>query len=177
MRRDSGLGLGPALHLPEVAHCNDEASVMTQGRSRGFTLVELLVVMAIIGVLAAIAIPAYQGVRERAMIAAAISEIAVLQQEITEFWLINDRFPTGLAEIGRGQNTDPWGRPYRYLNHTGASTGAKRKDRFLVPVNSDYDLYSVGSNGTTVPPFPPAASQDDVVRANNGGFIGLASTF
>lgn len=145
--------------------------------ARGFTLIELLVAMSIVGVLAAIAIPTFQGLRERAMVAAAIAEIASMQQEITEFWLINDRYPTSLTEVGLAGSTDPWGRPYRYLDHTGASNGAKRKDRFLVPVNSDFDLYSMGANGLTVVPFPPPASQDDIVRANNGGYIGLASEF
>lgn len=143
----------------------------------GFTLIELLVVMTIIGVIAGIALPSYRGVRERAQVAAAISEIASLQQEITEFSLLNDRLPTDLSEIGRGADLDPWGRAYAYGNHALISDGAKRKDRFLVPVNSDYDLYSIGPDGLSAPPFTAGQSRDDVVRANNGGFIGLAEAF
>ena len=149
-----------------------------KGRAaRGFTLIELVVVVVITGVLAAIAVPSYQGMRERAQIAAAISEIASLQQEITEFRLLNNRYPTSLAEIGRDADLDPYGRPYSYLNHDGASDGAKRKDRFLVPVNTDYDLYSLGPDGLTAAPFTAGESRDDIVRANNGGFIGLAEIF
>jgi general secretion pathway protein G len=148
------------------------------GRPRhGFTLIELLVVMTILGVIAAIALPSFRGVRERALVTAAIAEISSIQQEITEFHLLNGRLPAGLAEVGRGADLDPWGRPYRYLDHAGATTGQKRKDRFLVPVNSDYDLYSAGADGATQPPFPPMPSRDDVVRANNGGFVGLAASF
>jgi len=146
-------------------------------RWSGFTLIELVVVVTIVGVLASIAIPSFQGMRERAQIVAAISDIAVLSQELTEFELINNRFPNSLAEAGLGGRLDPWGNPYQYLNHEGASNGPKRKDRFLVPVNSDYDLYSMGPDGTSVAAFPAGPSRDDIVRANNGGFIGLASVF
>lgn len=52
-----------------------------------------------------------------------------------------------------------------------------RKDRNLVPINSDYDLYSAGHDGATLPPLLAPVSRDDVIRANNGGFIGLASDF
>ena len=49
-----------------------------------------------------------------------------------------------------------------------------RKDRFLVPINSTYDLYSVGKDGKTVAALTAKASKDDIVRANDGAFIGLA---
>lgn len=133
--------------------------------------------MTIIGVLAGIAVPSFQGVRERAQIAVAISDIGSLSQQISEFYLLNDRYPADLSELGDGADLDPWGRPYQYLNHEGASTGAKRKDRFLVPVNSDYDLYSMGPDGASFPPFTAGPSLDDIVRANNGGFIGVAESY
>lgn len=143
----------------------------------GFTLIELMIVMVIISVLAGIALPSYQGIRERAQIAAAVAEIANLQQEITEFRLLNDRLPTGLAEIGRGEDLDPWGRPYEFADHDVIAAGERRMDRFLVPVNTDYDLYSLGPDGASAAPFTAAASRDDIVRANNGGFIGEAVLF
>ena len=62
----------------------------------------------------------------------------------------------------------------------GGSTnvmGQARKDRFLVPLNSDYDLYSAGKDGESAPPLGAAQSRDDVVRANNGAYIGLASGY
>ena len=49
-----------------------------------------------------------------------------------------------------------------------------RKDRFLVPINSCYDLYSMGKDGQSVPPLTAKASWDDIVRANDGAFVGLA---
>ena len=55
--------------------------------------------------------------------------------------------------------------------------GEVRKDRNLVPINTDYDLYSAGPDGNSVPPLTAAASRDDIVRANDGRFIGKAEEY
>jgi len=47
----------------------------------------------------------------------------------------------------------------------------------MVPVNSDYDLYSMGSDGKSRPPFTARASLDDIVRASNGGYVGPVADF
>jgi general secretion pathway protein G len=60
---------------------------------------------------------------------------------------------------------------------TVKGNGKKRKDRNLVPLNSDYDLYSQGPDGNSVSPLTAAASQDDIIRANNGGFVGKAEDY
>ncbi len=52
-----------------------------------------------------------------------------------------------------------------------------RKDRFLHPINSDYDLYSMGKDGRTTEALTAKMSHDDIIRANDGGFVGLASQF
>jgi general secretion pathway protein G len=72
---------------------------------------------------------------------------------------------------------DPWGRPYRYLELSAANPGDVRRDKNLVPINTDFDLYSVGKDGETVTPLTAQKSRDDVVRANNGAFIGLAENY
>ena len=145
--------------------------------TRGYTLIELLVVMVLIGILASIALPTFRDLRIRAEIANAVGEISAIQQEITEFSILNNRLPNNLSEIGRDGELDPWGRSYVYLNHASAAEAEKRKDRFLVNVNADYDLYSLGPDGATQPPFTDATAWDDVVRANDGGFVGLAEVF
>ena len=58
-----------------------------------------------------------------------------------------------------------------------ASKGKPRKDRFLHPINSDYDLYSMGKDGESVEPLTAKKSHDDVIRANDGSFVGLAVEF
>ena len=146
---------------------------------RGFTLIELLIVTVIIGSLASLAMPNFARVVERARIVRAIGDIKVIQQSITEFEIIENRYPVTLNELGLGPKFDPWGNAYVYLLHDPPpkKTPGSRKDRCLVPVNSDYDLYSVGIDGESVAAFTAKASWDDVVRANDGGFVGLAEDF
>lgn len=52
-----------------------------------------------------------------------------------------------------------------------------RKDHSLVPINSDYDLYSMGPDGKSQAPLTANASRDDIIRANNGAFYGKASNY
>jgi general secretion pathway protein G len=150
----------------------------TNGRCKGFTLIEIMVVVAIMGTLSAIAIPAYSRFVEKAKITKAIAEIRILSQEISVFTADGEPFPDTLNDIGRGGLLDPWGNPYQYLNYaTAKGNGAIRKDRSLHPLNSDYDLYSMGEDGKSSPPITSKNSQDDVIMAGDGRFIGLASNY
>jgi general secretion pathway protein G len=145
---------------------------------RGFSLVEVMLVLAILGTIAAISLPVYTAALQRARIARAIGDIKALDTDLRIQQVLKGKLPTTLAEIGREQLRDPWGNPYRYLNFESAKgKGAMRKDRFLVPINSDFDLYSMGPDGETVPPLNAKVSRDDIVRANDGGFVGLASEY
>ncbi len=154
----------------------------------GVTLIEMLIVIAIIGTVLAIALPVLQAVVDQARVARAIGDIGAVQTDIATYEAGGKGLPESLATIGRASLVDPWGNSYQYLNFelaTSGGGGAKgrgkggspagaRKDRFLVPINSTYDLYSMGKDGNTVPPLTAANSKDDIVRANDGGFIGLA---
>jgi general secretion pathway protein G len=135
--------------------------------------------IAIVAVVLAIAIPSYQAGRDRLDIAQAQSEILDMSNKIDKFFLSNHRYPNDLSEVNLSDLKDPWNRAYQYLNirALGNGVGGARKDKKLVPVNSDYDLYSMGKDGETVAPFTAKKSFDDVVRANNGKFIGLAKDY
>jgi general secretion pathway protein G len=138
----------------------------------------VLIVIVIVLTIAAIAIPNLMSALDAARIARAVSEIDTLEDEITLYLTINGQFPASLAQIGYGGLLDPWGNPYQYLNHaTMKGNGQARKDRFLVPLNSDYDLYSMGKDGTSVSPLTAKSSQDDIIRASDGSYVGLASQF
>ena len=67
--------------------------------------------------------------------------------------------------------------PQRGDHRNAPIEGAVRKDGKINALNTDYDLYSVGADGESVAPLSASASKDDVIRALNGGFIGLASNF
>jgi len=146
---------------------------------RGFTLVEVLLVTVIVGILASMATPQLQRALEKAKIAAAIGDIDAIGWDIVEYELGNAVFPTSLAAVGWGSRLDPWGNPYEYLKIKGTSggRGQMRKDRFLVPINSDFDLYSMGPDGKSASPLTAKISHDDIVRANDGGFVGVAADY
>ena len=216
--------------------------------SGGFTLIELMLAVAIIGTLSSLAIPTYVGFIEKARVARTVAELNGLAMEIRGYAISTEQYPDSLAQIGRSSTwLDPWGNPYQYYriecgtvligrldnlespvigsagpilpasiflspveahvsfavdegDHQGlihltagagdggaggaggggppcGGIGGARKDRFLVPINSDFDLYSMGVDGESVGPLTAIKSHDDIIRANDGGYYGLASNF
>ncbi len=146
----------------------------------GFTMIEIVIVLALLAIIFGLAIPAYQNALDDAKTAQAIGDIKALESEIAMYEIRNRTLPLTLADAGRGEMLDPWGIPYEYVVFAtlpGNGNGGKRKDRNLVPINSSYDLYSKGPDGDSVSPLTAAKSQDDIVRANDGAFIGRASDY
>ena len=121
-------------------------------RRSAFTLIEIMLVVIIIGILAAMALPRLTGQSEEARVATAKAEVnSTISLALDIFELHNGRFPTteeGLAALRNNPGNlaswkgpylkkdpvDPWGRPYAY--------------RAPGEHNNDYDLYSKGSDGT-----------------------------
>jgi general secretion pathway protein G len=118
-------------------------------RSFGCTLIELLLVMTIIAILAAIVVPRFVGQGEKAKIKAAMQGISNIKTALATFEIENSRFPTSeeglnalvtnpgnLPDWSQSLTTvpqDPWGRAYVY--------------RCPGSNNTDYDLYSTGPSG------------------------------
>ena len=122
-------------------------------RHSGFTLIEVMIVIVILGVLAALIVPKVMGRPDEARIAAAKQDIATIMQALKLYKLDSRRYPTteqGLAALVQRPTlapvpeswtaggyleklpNDPWGNPYRYL-----SPG----------LNAEIDVMSLGADG------------------------------
>lgn len=155
--------------------------------SWGFTLVEVMLVVAILGILLGIATISYSRYIEKTEAQEAVAQIREIEQSLEMYKLINYEYPANLTAIGKGNLKDPWGNPYRYTRIEPPDPKSKkdepanlkdlRKDRNEHPINTDYDLYSMGKDGKTNLPITSHNSQDDVIRAKNGAFVGLVSDY
>jgi general secretion pathway protein G len=148
------------------------------GRHAGYTLIELMLGVMVVAILAVLATTSYQSYRDRADLIRAVADIGHVSALVNKFQLDNRAFPASLGDVGADALLDPWGHPYQYVNHDEPRTrGQWRRDKNIVPINSDFDVFSMGKDGVSRPPMTAAASRDDIVRANNGAFIGLASDY
>jgi general secretion pathway protein G len=148
-------------------------------RRLGFTLVELAIALAILGVLGALSLNQYLAYIERVRVARTVIELKDITAQLDPIAFEGGRLPTTLADIGLGGRKDPWGRPYSYLKIRDNPIGftKSRKDQFLVPLNTDYDLYSQGKDRQSQTSITHRFSLDDVLRANDGAFLGLAAKY
>ena len=135
-------------------------------------------VCALIGTLSALAGTVGIQALKRARITRAIGDLRTLDTDIRIYEVRHKKYPATLADVRLVIPKDPWGRPYVYtdLSQKG-SKGKARKDHKLNPINADFDLYSVGEDGKTSTPVTAASSKDDVIRAREGAYLGLASEF
>lgn len=148
---------------------------MLTSLQRGLTLIEIMVTVAILSVIGALAVPIYENYVTEARIQTAIQDIRQMELILNDLYLDDDP-PATLAAAGLSL-VDPWGNPYQYLwlrGNPASVSGSRRRDKSMNPVNSDYDLYSMGADGQTSAQFVASKARDDVVRADDGDFVGLA---
>lgn len=146
----------------------------------GFTLLELMFAAGVAAVVSILAIGQYTQYIDRSRNAAAQADIVLMETMILRYQSDHDgALPDSLAQIGRGALLDPWQRPYHYTRLAGVkgSKGSARKDKRLNPLNTDYDLFSAGKNGVFKSQVSQKDSLDDVIRARDGAYIGVARDF
>lgn len=149
--------------------------------SEGFTLIELLVVITILGILAAIALPRIFDAIEVAKQTKAIADMRNLDKQIQIYYTLNSEWPSEWGNVNAGpMPRDPWGNFYVYTRHENLgllSLVFFRTDGPIVNINTDYDLYSKGPDGESIANILLGVSLDDIVRANDGSFFGLAKEY
>lgn len=116
-------------------------------RQRGFSLIEIMVVVVIVGILAALIVPNLMDRPDQARAVAARQDIGTLMQALKLYRLDNGRYPDntqglqalrGVGQAGNGRvyldhlPDDPWGTPYQYLNPG---------------VHGEIDVFSFGADG------------------------------
>lgn len=87
-------------------------------RVSGFTLIEMMIVVAIIGILASLAIPKYGKYMEKTRVVSAQGEMRSITTVLEEYNIENARYPESLddeeLELPQKYLTDPWDMPYNY---------------------------------------------------------------
>ena len=144
---------------------------------KGFTLIEIIIAITITAISSVIASVSYQDHIESRNISKAVSQIAHVATILDNYIHKNKHYPDSLADIGLDDLLDPWENPYQYSIAEDPCADISRKDHNISTLNTDYDLYSMGKDGTSVSLLSDKTSRDDVIRANNGNYIGLATGY
>jgi len=146
---------------------------------RGFTLLELIMVVALIAVLATLSIPSYTNLKNSAKNGRCKAEIRTIEKVILASFTDKGRLPATLSVAGpEAAINDPWGHPYVYFDIADAGgAGTPYIDFNTQNLNTDFDLYSMGQDGDTAHDLTVdpshVKSYDDIVRCNDGASVEL----
>ncbi|BAO43531.1 pilin [Thiolapillus brandeum] len=113
-------------------------------KQQGFTLIELMIVVAIVGILAAIAIPAYKDYTVRAKVSECAATLSACKASVTEFYNSKTHFPANVTSSGCSTNASQW-----CQNLTVSNAGAMTvvvKAATGVPANCNLVLTAATAN-------------------------------
>jgi general secretion pathway protein G len=137
-----------------------------------------MIAVLLIGIFLALALPYYGDHLKTVKILQATTDITGNEAVVETYRVLhNNALPDSWSDIPAARSIDPWGRPYVYYNIEANGKGHARKDHALNPLNTDYDMYSLGPDGVTKPQITQNDSVDDILRASDGGYVGIASGF
>ncbi len=142
----------------------------------GFTFAEMLLATACLAISAGAAVPGVASHLQQTRIERATQDIVAIEGSLERFRAAHHALPDSLAELDSPVPLDPWGRPYEYVKFATRGLTEQRAYHNL-PLNTEYDLYSRGGDGLTDPRLNSESGRDDVVRARDGEFVGLAANF
>ncbi|HEZ8475025.1 TPA: pilin, partial [Neisseria gonorrhoeae] len=94
---------------------------------KGFTLIELMIVIAIVGILAAVALPAYQDYTARAQVSEAILLAEGQKSAVTEYYLNNGKWPENNGDAGVASSSSIIGKYVESVTVTNGVVTAKMK--------------------------------------------------
>lgn len=154
---------------------------MTSKRSSqaGYTITELMIVIALVALLSSFAIPAFNGYIDDAKVSSAVGDMGRIVLEIEKYRTNNnDQLPPTLGDLNLDSIKDPWDKNYKYVPVTDpGDLSAMRQKPGVGTLNRDYDLLSRGPDGMSARNITKSKALDDIIRANNGAYMGLAEDY
>ncbi|NRA71555.1 MAG: type II secretion system major pseudopilin GspG [Gammaproteobacteria bacterium] len=126
---------------------------MNKNKQQGFTLLEIMVVIVILGILASMVLPSLFGNKEKAERQKVVSDITTLSSAMDMYRLDNSRYPTtdqGLEALVSKPDADPVPRDYReegYINRVPTDPWGNEYLLLSPGENGKYDLFSPGLDG------------------------------
>lgn len=146
-------------------------------RPAGLTAIEVSAALAVVAIVGSIFNAGYFGWRDRQGTEQAATEILTMGARLAAATGTDGQLPDSLDRLFPGAR-DPWGRPYQYRRVDRPDDRASaRTDHAAAPINTRFDLYSLGPDGESQATLADRSSRDDIVWGRDGLYVGTARDF